>query len=102
MALRSITAYDIAGNRTTSTRLTAERVRRAVLRILKKTPLCAIATVDSAGRAYVNTAYFAYSSSLELYFLSHPHSVHCRNVIARPAVAIAVFESTQEWGGLDR
>jgi hypothetical protein len=44
MTLRSITARDIAGDRTDPKRLTAARVRRTMFRILKKNALCAIAT----------------------------------------------------------
>src|SRR5918995_1160531 len=102
MTLRSITARDIAGDRTDPKRLTAARVRRTMFRILKKNALCAIATVAASGRAHVNTAYFAYSDALELYFLSHPNSRHCRNLKTRSSTAIAVFDSRQTWGELDR
>lgn len=102
MTLRSITARDIAGDRTYPKRLTAARVRRTMARILKKTELCAMATVAGNGRAHVNTAYFTHSNALELYFLSHPTSRHCRNLEANPTMAIAVFDSAQTWGELDR
>lgn len=102
MALHSITARGLAGDRTYPKRLTAARVRRTMGRILKKNALCAIATVAPNGRAHVNTAYFAYSDALELYFLSHPNSRHCRNLRAHSSMAIAVFDSRQTWGELDR
>jgi uncharacterized protein YhbP (UPF0306 family) len=102
MTMRSIAARGIAGDRTYPTRLTAARVRRTMSRILKKNALCAIATVAPNGRAHVNTAYFAYSQALELYFLSHPNSRHCRNLQAHSSMAIAVFDSRQTWGALDR
>jgi uncharacterized protein YhbP (UPF0306 family) len=102
VTLRSITARDIAGERTYPKRLTAARVQRTMRRILKKNALCAIATVAAHGRAHVNTAYFAYSDALDLYFLSHPSSRHCRNLEANPTMAIAVFDSGQTWGELDR
>lgn len=53
-------------------------------------------------RAHVNTACFCYSDDLELYFLSHSHSLHCRNLKARPTMALAVFEPAQRWGERDR
>jgi uncharacterized protein YhbP (UPF0306 family) len=102
MNLRSIVAYDITGARVTLNRLTAARTRCAIRRILKKNKLCAIATVGVGGRVHINTAYFAYSDSLDVYFLSHPDSAHCRNVKAHPQAAMAIFDSTQEWGRLDR
>jgi uncharacterized protein YhbP (UPF0306 family) len=102
IALRSIAAFDIAGHRTSPQWLTASDVWQAVSRILKKSPLCAIATVGPDDRAHINTAYFAWSAALELYFLSHPRSLHCRNLQRKPTIAIAVFESAQTWGELDR
>ena len=102
MTLRSIAARDIAGERTYPKRLTAARVQRTMRHILKKNALCAIATVAAHGRAHVNTAYFAYSDALDLYFLSHPSSRHCRNLESNPTMAIAVFDSGQTWGELDR
>jgi uncharacterized protein YhbP (UPF0306 family) len=101
MNLASMAAHDITGERT-STRLPAARVRQTIARILKKNTLCAIATVAPDGGVHVNTAYFAWSAGLELYFLSHPASRHCRNLAAHPGIAIAVFDSPQTWGELDR
>jgi uncharacterized protein YhbP (UPF0306 family) len=66
--------------------------------LLKRNALCSIATVTPEGRAHINTAYFAYSNDLELYFLSHPGSRHCRNLEANRSVAITVFPSSQKWG----
>ena len=101
-ALRSIAAYDIAGEKTVVRRLTAARLGRTAERILKKNVLGAFATITADGRAHINTAYFAYSGAFELFFLSHPESLHCRNLRSRETMAIAVFESRQTWGALDR
>jgi uncharacterized protein YhbP (UPF0306 family) len=102
MRLLSTTAYDITSTKTEVKRLTADRVRRTISRILKRNVLCAIATVRADGHAHVSTAYFGYSAALDLYFLSHPGSLHCRNLRKSPIVAIAVFDSAQKWGELDR
>lgn len=102
MILRSLAAFDILGEPLKSRRLTAERVKRSTERILKKNPLCAIATVTDDGRAHVNTAYFAWSDALDLFFLSYPESLHCQNLKANSSMAIAVFECPQRWGELDR
>jgi uncharacterized protein YhbP (UPF0306 family) len=56
-----------------------------------------MATVTRPHEAHVNTAYFAFSETLELFFLSHPGSLHCRNLEANASVAIAVFSSAQRW-----
>ncbi|HYG68135.1 MAG TPA: pyridoxamine 5'-phosphate oxidase family protein [Anaeromyxobacteraceae bacterium] len=80
-----------------------ERAARAsVRRVLEENVLCALATVTASGRPHVSTAYFCFSEALELWFLSHPDSVHCRNLAADAAAAIAVFGSAQRWGERDR
>jgi uncharacterized protein YhbP (UPF0306 family) len=102
MILTSIQARGITGAAIREKRVTSVRVRRSVARILKKNVLCAFSTVTPDRRAHVNTAYFAYSNRLEVYFLSHPESLHCRNLARHPTMAIAVFESAQTWGERDR
>lgn len=71
-------------------------------RLLNASSLCAIATISPGGRAHVNTAYFAWSPSLELVWFSEPHSRHSRNVRANPSAAVAVYDSNQSWGRPDR
>lgn len=73
------------------------RIRTSVMRILAGTKLCSIATVTKRNQAHINTAFFAYSPSLELYFLSDPSSLHCRNLLANPSMAMAVFNTEQSW-----
>jgi uncharacterized protein YhbP (UPF0306 family) len=70
--------------------------------LLDASPLCAIATVSPAGRAHVNTAYFAWSPRLDVVWLSEPNARHSRNIAASSTVAIAVFASDQAWGEPDR
>lgn len=102
MQLRSIVAVDVTGQRLDDSPPPAERLVQAARRILRAAPLCAFSTVAAGARAHVNTAYFAWSDDLEVFFLSHPESLHCRNVRQRKTMAIAVFETGQEWGGRDR
>ncbi len=78
------------------------RVRRSALRILMENVLCSMSTVATGNRAHINTAYFCYSDDLELRFLSDPGSTHCENLAVNPSMAIAIFRSTQRWGGSDR
>jgi uncharacterized protein YhbP (UPF0306 family) len=75
----------------------ADRVGRSVARILLETGLCAWATVTQEGRAHINIGYFAQSANFHLYLLSHPASVHCRNVATNTSMAVAVFVSPQDW-----
>jgi len=77
--------------------LTAERVRRSIIRVLDETPLGAWATITIGGEAHVNTAYYSYSEDLVLYFMSHPQSLHCLNVSANSSMAVAIFASEQKW-----
>ncbi len=95
-------AVDVTGSRLDDRPPAAARLVAAVRRILGASPLCAISTTSRDGRAHVNTAYFAWTDDLGLTFLSHPSSLHCRNLRSRPSMAIAVFESKQQWGGRDR
>lgn len=83
-------------------RFSEERIERSVSRILRDIGLCSISTVAQGNRAYINTAYFAVSPDLVLYFLSDPASLHCRNLQRNPSMAMTVFDSTQKWGGRDR
>lgn len=72
-----------------------------MFRILRNNVLCSIATLRG-NRAHINTAYFAYSPALELYCLSAPDSVHCRNLEVNPSMAMTVFSTAQTWGKPDR
>jgi uncharacterized protein YhbP (UPF0306 family) len=80
----------------------AARLDALARRLVDASTLCAIATVSAGGQAHVNTAYFAWSERLDLVWLSEPHSRHSRNLGARPAAAVAVFDSNQSWGEADR
>ena len=77
---------------------TSARLVSAVRRILDRNPLCSMATRSEAGVLTINAAYFAVGPGLELYFLSNPRSSHCRNLAHAGHVAVAVFDSRQEWG----
>jgi uncharacterized protein YhbP (UPF0306 family) len=80
----------------------AARLRAAARRLLDASTLCAISTLAPKGRAYINTAYFAWSADFELVWISEPGARHSRNIRARPTVAIAVYDSSQTWGDSDR
>jgi uncharacterized protein YhbP (UPF0306 family) len=79
----------------------AARLAAIARSLLDASTLCAIATVGRA-RAYVSTAYFAWTPELELVWLSEPRATHSRNLRANDSVAVAVFDSRQRWGGADR
>jgi hypothetical protein len=85
-----------------STRIDATRLAALAGQLLDASPLCAIASTSPDGRPHINTAYFAWSRSLEIIWLSDPDAWHSRNVRAGADVAIAVHDSRQTWGGSDR
>ena len=80
----------------------SSRLAAIAQRLLEESKLCAIATVSSGGRAHINTAYFAWGTRYEIVWLSAPDATHSRNVRATGSAAVAVFRSTQTWGGSDR
>lgn len=83
-------------------RFSERQVRTSIFRILRGNVLCTISTVNRNNQAYINTAYFCSSENLELYFLSDPGSLHCRNLSTNSSMAIAIFSSSQKWNGPGR
>jgi uncharacterized protein YhbP (UPF0306 family) len=83
-------------------RISSARIARLARELLDASELCAIATVGPRGAAHVNTAYFAWSPNLELVWLSEPAARHSRNLRRRETAAVAVYDSSQTWGGRDR
>jgi len=78
------------------------KVWHSLFRILERNRLCAIATVAPRKEAHINTAYFAYTPELDLYFYSYPDTRHALNLGTNCSMAVAVFDSEQEWGRPDR
>lgn len=64
--------------------------------LLNANTLMSVATIKD-GQAYINTAYFCFNESLDIFFLSHPDSQHCLNIGENESVAISVYDSHQEW-----
>ena len=83
-------------------RVSAAGLRELTRQLLDQSTLFALATVAPDGSAHVNTAYFAWSPTLELIWLSHPDALHSRNVRANATAAVAVYDSRQSWGRPDR
>jgi uncharacterized protein YhbP (UPF0306 family) len=80
----------------------SSRLTAIARKLLDDSKLCAIATVSPTGRPHINTAYFAWDPGFEIVWLSAPEARHSRNVRATGSAAVAVFRSTQTWGGSDR
>jgi uncharacterized protein YhbP (UPF0306 family) len=78
------------------------RITAAAQKLLDASTLCTIATVTAAGRAHINTAYFAWSPAFDIVWMSEPRATHSRNLRGNDSVAIAVYDSSQTWGKPDR
>lgn len=57
-----------------------------------------MATVGPHGESHINTAYFCFSGTLDIYFLSDLETKHCQNILSRPTMAMTVFDTNQPWG----
>jgi pyridoxine/pyridoxamine 5'-phosphate oxidase len=57
-----------------------------------------LATADGDGRPWVSPVWFATINCREFLWVSSPDARHSRNVVARPEIAIVVFDSTVEPG----
>ena len=88
--------------RRSSRPVSSERIARAARRLLDASTLCAIATTSPRGRPHVNTAYFAFTNQFDIVWLSEPSARHSINLRANSAAAVAVYDSSQRWGGPDR
>lgn len=82
--------------------LRTRRIRKSLVRLLRENRLASFATVDARGRAYINTAYFAWLPDWSIVFFSYPDSTHVRNLVRNPSMGVAIFDSHQRWGGADR
>jgi len=83
-------------------RVSQARIGALARELLEASTLCAISTVGPRGRAYVNTAYFAWAPDLRIIWLSDPGARHSRNLRTNASAAIAVYDSGQTWGKPDR
>ncbi len=83
-------------------KLSNPNVHRSLFRLLRENVLCSMSTVTPKDRAYINTAYYAYSDELEIFFFSYPDSLHCRNLRKNSSMAMTIFGSAQVWGKPDR
>ncbi len=80
----------------TDTKYSDQELCESISSILNGNLLLALSTV-SDNKSYVNTSYFAFDESLELFFLSEPATQHCRNISINSSAAVAVYDSSQPW-----
>jgi uncharacterized protein YhbP (UPF0306 family) len=99
---RVVRIVDTAGVPIRTSRITNRQIQRSVYQLLADNMLCSMASITTEGSAHINTAYFSYTPDLNVYFLSHPHALHCQNLLSNPSMALAIFSSNQTWGSPDR
>ena len=52
-----------------------------------------LGTADASGRPWTTPVYFAHEQFRDFYWVSSPDRTHSQNLLARPAVAIVIFDS---------
>ena len=75
----------------------SEKLATSVLSILEANELCGVATVSPSGESHIHTAYFCYTDSMDLFFISNPATRHSQNLAKNPSAAVAVASSSQPW-----
>lgn len=74
-----------------------KEINSSIESILKSNSLGAMSSINGS-KSYVNTAYFVYSNDLVLYFLSQPTDIHVSNITNNSSVAVAIWETPDNWG----
>ena len=62
--------------------------------IIESNRYMALGTADEAGVPWVTPVWYAQSDHREFLWVSSPDRRHSRNVVARPEVSIAIYDST--------
>ena len=79
-----------------------EKIYQSIDGILQKNVLFSVATVteeNNVAKAWVNTAYYAYSPAFEFYFVTPPTAQHSKNLEINPSAALSIFDSQQGFEG---
>lgn len=66
--------------------------------ILDKITYVTLATVNTEGSPWNSPVYYAADQELNIYWSSHPESVHSQNIMRRGQVFAVVFDSTSQDG----
>lgn len=72
-------------------------LRPLIQGVFDRVHLCGISTVNPDGTPHINTAFYCVDSAWRLYFVSKRDSMHSKNIAIRSSVAMAVYDSSQEW-----
>ena len=73
-----------------------EKINKSLSAILDSNVLLSMATIKNKKESYINTVYYAYSNSLNFYYLSPPTAEHSKNLEKNTSVAASIFDSAQK------
>jgi hypothetical protein len=71
----------------------SDTASQTVRDIIEASRYLVLATAGETGRPWSSPVYFAHIGFTEFFWVSSPGVTHSRNIVARPEVAIAVFDS---------
>lgn len=75
-----------------------QELRRIATRIIDSNRFLTLATADADGRPWVSPLWYAPDGYRAFYWVSSPDATHSRNLVARPEVAIVIFDSHEAGG----
>jgi len=75
-----------------------KKLNQSIYEILSETYLLSMASINK-DKSHINTAYFAFNNSLELFILTPPTSKHTQNLEKNNSVSVTVFDTNQKWEG---
>lgn len=68
--------------------------KQHILDFLKKYQLMVVATYGDY--PWIASVYYSFDPNLNLYFLSDPETLHCRQIASNPKVTVAIADSRQK------
>lgn len=78
----------------------AELARESLSQLLRDNGLCSMATVGANCTAHINTCFCAPTSDFRVIVFTVPATRHGENLERNQSVALTLFDSHQEWGGI--
>lgn len=73
-----------------------EQLNGSISNILNSNELFSMASINN-GKSYINTAYYCFNKNLNFFYISDPATRHTENILKNSSVAIAIFDSNQNW-----
>ncbi|PID30578.1 hypothetical protein CSA80_01065 [Candidatus Saccharibacteria bacterium] len=73
-----------------------EQLNESIAAILEANQTGAMSSI-AGDKAHINTAYFAYTSKLELFFVSLPSDTHSINITENNSVALSFWSESSTW-----